>query len=362
MKLMILTGKFGMGHWAASLSLKQQLERSLGAQVEVVDFIAAALPELSPALYKSFRLLVTYGGGLYNLIHLLTGASSSALGSPLVDALTQRFYDLALERQPDAVIATHPLCAQLVSRFKRDYAVPLPLVTCITDVTCHSEWLNPGTDCYFVGAQSVREGLIAKGVRPEQIEVTGVPVREEFKKPVRRGGGLPRNLLIMGGGLGMMPRHKSFYDGLNSLHDVHTTILCGRNDKLRARLAGQWEHIEVLGFTDRVCDYMARSDLMLSKPGGSTMFEAIFSQLPLLAWSPQLAQEKENARFLTSAGVGLVTQRGSEACLNTIRNVIYDDALLSAMADNAGTLRAQLRDACVGDILSALTGKGKVAV
>lgn len=361
MKLMILTGKFGMGHWAASLSLKQQLERSLGARVEVVDLFAAALPELSPALYKSFRLLVTYGGGLYNLVRLLTDSSKSAMPSPLVDGLTQRFYDLALASQPDAVIATHPLCAQLVSRFKREYGVPLPLVTCITDVTCHSEWLNPGTDCYFVGTGTVREGLIAKGVDPDRIEVTGIPVREEFKKPVRRGGGLPRNLLIMGGGLGMMPRHMGFYDALNALPNVHTTIICGRNEKLRERLAGKWDNIEVLGFTDRVCGYMARSDLMLSKPGGSTMFEAIFSQLPLLAWAPQLAQEKENAQFLTAAGVGLVTQRGAEACLSSIRDVIYDDTLLSAMAENAGRLRAQLRDACVGDILSALTGKGRVA-
>lgn len=361
MNLMILTGKFGMGHWAASHSLKQQLEHSLGARVEVVDFLSAALPELSPALYKSFQLLVTYGGGLYNLVHTLTESAKTAMPNPLADALTQRFYDLALERQPDAVIATHPLCAQLVSRFKRDYGVPLPLVTCITDVTCHSEWLNPGTDCYFVGSPTVREGLMAKGVPAQRIEITGIPVREEFKKPVRRGGGLPRNLLIMGGGLGMMPRREGFYEALNGLPHVHTTIICGHNEKLRDRLAGKWENIEVLGFTDRVCDYMARSDLMLSKPGGSTMFEAIFSKLPLLAWAPQLAQEKENAQFLVAAGAGLVTQRKPEACLEAIRSTIYNDRLLAGMSQNAGRLRSQLRDAYMGDILSALTAKGRVA-
>lgn len=92
------------------------------------------------------------------------------------------------------------------------------------------------------------------------------------------------------------------------------------------------------------------------------MFEAIFSRLPLLAWAPQLAQEKENAQFLTSAGVGLVTRRSPEACLDSIRQVIYDDDLLAQMSENAGRLRAQLRDACMGDILSALTEKGRAAV
>lgn len=361
MKLLILTGKFGMGHWAASLSLKQQLEAHRGVQAEVTDFFSAALPELSPTLYKGFNLLVTYGGGIYNLVHRLSDSTPSSGFDPVADGLTDRLYDLLQARHPDAVIATHPMCAQLMSRFKRIYGIQLPLVTCITDVTCHSEWISPGTDCYFVGSPTVRDGLIAKGVAPDRIVITGIPVREEFKKPVRRGGGLPRSLLIMGGGLGLMPRRDAFYDGLNALPNVHTTILTGHNDKLRRRLEGRWENIEVLGFTDRVYDYMARSDLMLSKPGGSTMFEAIFSELPLLAWAPTLEQEKDNARFLTAAGVGLVTERDPDTCLQSIRSVIYDDAALSAMAESMGRLKTQLKSEYIADILAALTRRERVS-
>ena len=68
MEILILTGKFGMGHWSAALSIQEQLERE-GHQAQVVDFFAYALPETAPALYRGFNLLVTYGGGIYNLFH-----------------------------------------------------------------------------------------------------------------------------------------------------------------------------------------------------------------------------------------------------------------------------------------------------
>ncbi|UQT50441.1 hypothetical protein M5E87_14010 [Flavonifractor plautii] len=73
MNILILTGKFGMGHWSASQSLRQQLLRAFpGAEVEVLDFVAEAMPNASEAMYKCFNLLVTRGSGLFNLYYKLT--------------------------------------------------------------------------------------------------------------------------------------------------------------------------------------------------------------------------------------------------------------------------------------------------
>ena len=355
MNILILTGKFGMGHWSASQSLRQQLLRAFpDADVEVLDLVAEAMPNASEAMYKCFNLLVTRGSGLFNLYYKLTQDLPSDTGSLFEDLFLDKLEELFFKKKTDAVIATHPLCAQMVSRWKGETGSTLPLITCVTDLSSHSEWIHKRTDCYLVGSNDIRSRLVAKGVAREIICVTGIPVRSEFKRPICRKSGRERNLLIMGGGLGLLPKKDSFYEALDTLPGVHTTIITGRNQKLYDRLAGKYRNIEVLGFTDRVYDYMARADLVLTKPGGITLFETIFSELPMLAWEPFLEQEKNNARFLVKRGLGRVAPKEPEECLRAIRELIYDDAALERMAGNMRAMKAQLEEESLNRILAGL--------
>lgn len=45
MNVLILTAKYGMGHYTASISLKQELENE-NVQVEVVDFFDIIFPKI----------------------------------------------------------------------------------------------------------------------------------------------------------------------------------------------------------------------------------------------------------------------------------------------------------------------------
>lgn len=355
MRILILTGKFGMGHWSASQSLRQQLLRAFpGAEAEVVDLVAQAMPNASEAMYKCFNLLVTRGCGLFNLYYKLTRDLPADTWTVLDDLFLDELTELFMDRRPDAVIATHPLCARMVSRWKGATGSRLPLVTCVTDLSSHSEWIHKYTDCYLVGSNDIRERLADKGVDRDSICVTGIPVRCEFKRPVLRRPGRTRELLIMGGGLGLLPKKDSFYEALDALPGVHTTIITGHNQKLYDRLAGRYPGIEVLGFTDRVYDYMARAELVLTKPGGITLFETIFSELPMLAWEPFLEQEKNNARFLVKRGLGRVAAKEPEECLSAIRGLIYDDEALEAMRNNMRAMKAQLEEESLCRILANL--------
>ena len=360
MNILILTGKFGMGHWSASQSLRLQLLNAFpAANVTVEDFFAYALPDASEAIYKGFSLLVTHGSGLYNIYYKATENASLKTRPPLESLFQDKLAELLWERRPDAVIATHPFCAQLVSDYKEELCSTLPLVTCITDLTSHSEWINDHTDCYLVGSPEIRDRLEEKGVDHGRILVTGIPVKPEFKAPARRGQDGVRRLLIMGGGLGLLPKRDSFYEALNALPDVRTTLITGGNQQLYDKLHGKYENIEVVGFTDRVYDYMARADLMLSKPGGITLFETIFSELPILAWEPFLQQERNNARFITRYQIGRIAAKEPEACVEAIRRLLYDDKALRRMGRNMRLLKGRLEAQSLARIVATLAAQGR---
>ncbi|HIY22205.1 MAG TPA: UDP-diphospho-muramoylpentapeptide beta-N-acetylglucosaminyltransferase [Candidatus Flavonifractor merdigallinarum] len=356
MKILILTGRFGMGHWSASQSLCQQLTRTLPrAQVKVCDLFAYAMPNRSEALYKAFHLLVTYGSGLFNTYYRVTEHLPTDLNSPLDRPMLDKLDTLLEEEAPDAVIATHPICAGLTARWKEEQGSDLPLITCVTDLSTHNEWIHQSTDCYLVGSPEIRRRLMAKGVEESRILVTGIPVKEEFRRLSRHQGGSTRRLLIMGGGLGLLPRRESFYEALNALPGVEVTILTGNNQRLFRRLNGRYPHIEVVPFTDRVWDYMAQADVMLTKPGGITVFESIFAELPLLLWEPFLQQEKNNAQFLLREGLGRAAAKEPEQCLEDIRDLIYDDKALEDMRARMHKAKSQLEAESVSRLLAALT-------
>lgn len=356
MRILILTGSFNMGHNSAAQSLRQELLAAYpGATVEVEDVLSCAIPKADKAVYKGFQVFVTCAPGLYNTVYRLTergtGDSLPVHARPFLRSVET----LLAQRRPDVVIATHPLCAQLVGRCKKRGRFDGTLLCCVTDVTDHGEWLCRECDGYLVGAQAVRDAFVARGVDSRRIAVTGIPVRREFKQPRSRARDGCRHLLIMGGGLGLLPRSERFYQAVNDLPGVKTTLITGNNQKLFRHLVGRYPNITVLGYTPEVYAYMGRSDLVLSKPGGVTTFEAIFSATPMLAWEPFWEQERRNAAFLEREGMGRIAGKRADQCLAALRQLLSDPAALEAMSGRMRDFRGQLSDRGLEELMASLS-------
>lgn len=366
MNILILTGRFGMGHIKAAGAIAEQLRQTADdVRVDTVDFMEFLFPTLSSGIYKGFQLLVSRCSGLYNDLNRIAGRYGDV---PMKNALLRKIDRLLALYQPDLIIATLPICGQYISAYKARRCCKVPMYTYITDITVHEEWLSAGTDLYFVGDETTRNALLSRGIPSDKILVTGIPVSQAF----HRAGDLKadrkaaetaakekmsersetaykvgtqseekKHLLVMGGGLGLIPGGLRLLQDLSRSPFLAITLIAGSNQKLAEQVRAACPAVQTLGYTDQVARYMQQADLLITKPGGITTFEAIASRTPLYVVCPFLEQEKGNAHFIENAGIGRVLWDNNSSDVGAdLLSLLFDTHRLSTMKDNMERLSA----------------------
>ena len=69
------------------------------------------------------------------------------------------------------------------------------------------------------------------------------------------------NILIMGGGLGILPESNEFYEELNDSGHIRVTVITGKKSGNLQKASRKYENIEVIGYTNEVYRYMQEADV-----------------------------------------------------------------------------------------------------
>ena len=125
-------------------------------------------------------------------------------------------------------------------------------------------------------------------------------------------------VLLLFGGKGspeMVPLARAL---LARLPAGQVMAICGDNPKLLARLgalaAEAGGRLHAFGFTNRVADYMAAADLLVTKPGPGSLAEAMAARLPVVVTRNRhtIPQERFNTDLVTELGLGRVVRHPRE--------------------------------------------------
>ncbi len=357
MKVLILTGKFGMGHYSVSEAIKQEIiKKESITEINVVDILDYLIPTASKIVYKGFNTLVTKWANLYNFINMTNEDNNiKTFNYFFIKGLDRLF----LEFNPDVVISTLPISSQYISKYKTLKKSNIPLITFITDISSHSEWIHKNTDFYFVGDTSIKKSLIDKGIDEKKIIVSGIPVKQGFKNNIIKfNKQKSKEILIMGGGLGLISFNKNLFEELNNEKNIKTTVITGNNKKMFEQLKSKYKNIEVLGYTNKIDFYMKKADLIISKSGGITLFEAIYSETPIYVVNPFLLQEVKNAKFIEKREIGQVVWNKENDIVNDILSLINDDKTISKMKSNMKKIKENINQE---EILSVINHFNKEA-
>jgi processive 1,2-diacylglycerol beta-glucosyltransferase len=341
-RILIFYAEAGAGHRRAAEALAPPLiER--GAVVTLVDAMRFTHPVFRAVYRRGGLGLITRLPRLYHLAYHLSDqpAIDRVLRGPRYRSQqisTRPLFRTIESFQPDAIICTHFLPAELCAGWRRNRRLHVPLCTVVTDFDPHFMWQHAGTDWYCVPTEEARVRLILDGIDPAIIEVTGIPIRREFAAlPDRSSAARRLNLdpdravvLIMGGGLGV----GAMEDVARSLlvHPLNAQIvfITGSNHALRRQLKAMSKTWIVRGFVNNMPDWLAAADVAISKAGGLAGSELLAAGVPTIVPCVLTGHEAMNAQYLASTDAAFLVDSAVETLAQADR-LLRDPARRAAM-------------------------------
>ncbi|GAA0453796.1 MGDG synthase family glycosyltransferase [Alkalibacillus silvisoli] len=309
-KILILSEPFGLGHTKVAEGIAQRISMyDSSIDIKIMELGSVLKPFITSVFVHSYQKLSTQLPTLWRKLYHFQQHQpvSMSLQYSIYKLFHRKIEDVLEQFEPDLVICTHPFCSSTVARKKR-LGFKVKQCTILTDCYAHGIWAQPEVDLYFVPNQGVKDQMVDMGIKSDRIVVTGIPVDPKFstnenKHHIRKELNLKElpTVLIMGGGLGLGGIPQIANTIAKWKEELQIVICTGKNEKLKDSLLDnkdfQHTNIHVLGYVDNVDEWMEASDLLITKPGGLTCFEAIFKGVPLLIYQPLFGHEEENCQF-----------------------------------------------------------------
>lgn len=358
MKILIFYASYGGGHLNAAKSIHECIiNKDKNLDVELIDcmkYVNKTVEKVTTAAYmEAAKKIPWVWGKIYAdaqkgpLAHLSTRSNK---------IMAIKLLKLLREKQPDLIISTHPFGSQMCSYLKRKEKISAKIATIMTDFAPHDQWLvgHETTDYFFVANSKMQKYLVSKDIPESKVFVTGIPISNRFlqnysKQEIMTQYQLDENkktILFFGGGefgIGKTRTFQIFESFLKCNQPIQIIAIAGKNEKMKIAFEEivqkyNKEHsVKILGFTNQVPEFMAISDLVVTKPGGLTTSESLASNLPMLVINPIPGQEEENAEFLEEHGIA-VWIRKSDNSDEIVNNLLSNPSKLATMKENTNIL------------------------
>jgi processive 1,2-diacylglycerol beta-glucosyltransferase len=169
------------------------------------------------------------------------------------------------------------------------------------------------------------------GVEESKIKDSGIPFSPKFVKSQNRAEHAQREelaakleinsemftVLLMTGSFGLGPLEEI---AASICAQAQVLVVCANNKILLNRLQKRnLNNVKVFGFIKNLPDLMTVSDVIITKPGGSSIVELINMELFPIFISAIPGQEKENIQTLATCNVGYAPEN-----VKQIKNIVLD--------------------------------------
>ncbi|MFL6332327.1 MAG: MGDG synthase family glycosyltransferase [Pyrinomonadaceae bacterium] len=349
-KILIISSDTGGGHKSAATAIVAGVQKFWGGDSYAVRVVKA----VEESHHLSAKLVAFYNWVLRNRQHWMKYLYWCV---NRFRPETREFFhrrsigfvrDLFERWCPHVVVSVHPLTQHIFARVLKELGLAdkVPLVTVVTD-PCYGFWKGWACDdvtLYLVASDEAKQQLVDYGVRPERIKVSGMPVHPKFELPDERSAQAARRELgldpqkftvfVNAGWVGGGNIPQIFKELVRGELDVQAIFLAGRNEELRSEaelLAASAKFpVKVIGYSEQVEQLMQAANVMISKLGGLTTFEAFACRVPIIAdaTTPPMPQESGAATMIARRGAGVLLKRAADV-VPEVRRMVEDSRYYS---------------------------------
>lgn len=354
-KIMISYASYGGGHLSAAKNLKEYIEKNYpNTEVFLFDCMKYINRVIDKVCGSTYSKITTNIPWFWEKIYYNTQEPIfERIMSLSNKVLSYKLGRLLKDLKPDLIISTHFFVGHMCTILKKKGKLDAKLATVITDYgeDPYNEWIcnYEYIDYIFVAHKKIKETLIEKGIPFNKIFATGIPISDKFLEKYDKNKTFKelnlnpnkKTILFFGGGelgLGKSKTIDIFECLIKNFENVQVITISGKNESLKInfeKLVDKYNlnnDVRILGFTDKVAEFMSISDLAITKPGGLTSTEALVSKLPLIVINPIPGQEEENAIFLENNGAAIWLKKNDDINM-ILKSLLNNDDTLSAMKD-----------------------------
>lgn len=356
-RILVVSASAGHGHVIAADAIGEALSRCREQpEVDVVDILQYSTGFYRGVIRDAYMYLAKNNPQLFGYLYYRTNAELDITRErtdrffKLMEGLnTSAFRKYLKKNPPDHLVTTHYLPPQIIIKMREKKKLRCPVTTVTTDYGLHVYWVSRGSDYYITADHVNKLHLMSAGIAEEKIFDKGIPVRRSFAKHRERDqmrkkmkiGAQEHAVLILGGGFGVGPVRDILREMDTAASPFQIFVIAGRNEKLKKALEEDAKNINhktrVVGYTEKIDEYMRACDLLVTKPGGLTVAEALSVGLPIMIVNPIPGQEDLNSDMLLEEGAA-VKAFGTKQIAFKVDAVFGNEEKLTWLRRNAARL------------------------
>jgi UDP-glucose 4-epimerase len=324
-QVLIISADIGEGHDLPARAVAREFrDEDPDANISIVNGLPAMGTILTKVLRENSAFMFQYVPWLFDFQYWLFMyfAPTRWASRKLLTFLGRRgLMRLIKAHNPDVIVSTYPGVTGILGELRRKNTLQVPCYSSITDLAGLQFWAHPGIDMHFIThPESTEEVEAIAG--PGSVRWAKPPTSPAFlaarsRPEARRALGLPaegRVIAVSGGGWGVGDLAGATRAALE-FEDATVLCLCGRNDKLRAKVAQRFAgepRLRIMGFTDRMGDVLAAADVLVHSSAGLTVLEAIIRGCPVVSYGFGFGHVKASNAALERFKLAFVARNASE--------------------------------------------------